>query len=191
MQRTGSAAEEPGAIAAGYDFIAVTERMNESLLVLMHLWGLRMQDVLYLSAKDTSKSAFYAEHGLSDKPDAQSARTRAYLGGDAFRRLNARDLELYEIANRRLDELVSRIPGFDALLERFGAALAAAAERCEMSTGSREDCVWRDGGCAWACIERLVDAGEGAFAGVGERASPAAAAALGVTPRDHTADVCG
>jgi hypothetical protein len=42
-------------IVADYDFIAVTERMDESVVVLMMLLNLQMADVLYLSVKGNGK----------------------------------------------------------------------------------------------------------------------------------------
>ena len=188
----GKSPDDPEAIMASYDFVAVTERMNESLLVIMHTWGLRMADILYLSAKDTSRNAFCEEHGLSDKPDAQSARTQEYLGSATFNKLNRRDIRLHELANQKLDERIAQIPNFAALLEQFNAALAAASSACAstMVTGSREDCVWRDGGCAWACIQSLVDGGEGPFRDVGAPAAPAAVAALGTVRRHDRDDMC-
>jgi hypothetical protein len=51
-------------IMADYDFIAVTERMDESVVVLMMLLNLQMADVLYLSAKGNGK---YDDGAHNDK----------------------------------------------------------------------------------------------------------------------------
>ena len=182
-----------------YSFVLVTERFNESLVVLAHMWNLTLADLLYVKSKDKPEYAVYSIGPgekevtiVSSRMEKQSARVREYLEGQTFKERNIHDYMLYEIANRALDERRRRIPGFDGLLARFERALDAIAGDCagEVRLGDGNDCLWRDGGCAVRCRRQRVASGEGAYAGLADPLDDGAVRRL-ATLRDHTRNFCG
>ena len=184
-------------IVSSYDLIVVTERMNESLIVLMHMWNLTMADMIYVSSKDSRHFALYDHFNISTKLEKQDAEIKAFMEGELFLQRNKKDIELYTAVNARLDSLIEKIQDFDTLLSRFTAALHAAEESClpqtvfsdENDGGTAFDCVWRDGGCFQACIQDLVQQQKGAFAGTLDTPDQSSVNRLAHT-RDHSKSVC-
>ena len=83
-----------------YAFIGITDRFEESMLVLAHLLGLNIEDMLYLKAKDSHslKTDNKGYHYLPTVPvDEQSGAVREYLSGE-WKQQNYGDYKLYKIA---------------------------------------------------------------------------------------------
>jgi hypothetical protein len=90
-------------LAGHFAWVGVTERFDESVVLLGHTFGWR--DVRYVSAN--------VARGGAPPTDAEL---------DLVRRANHLDLELYEHACRLLDERIAAAPEFADALERFRRA---------------------------------------------------------------------
>ncbi|KAL7580784.1 hypothetical protein ACA910_001063 [Epithemia clementina (nom. ined.)] len=123
-----------------YDFVALTERMDESLVVLSMLWNVPLADVLYLSAKQGGSYDGGGRGGChlippntksSNKDDV--AQWQSVLDSPQFQSLIQWDSLVYDLANRSLDKTIDETIGRDAFnvkLAQFRQALAVAEEMC-------------------------------------------------------------
>ena len=179
-----------------YSFIAITERFDESLIVLAHKWNITLADIVYIKSKERPIYEVNLIEGFEDAIVSssfrdQSDRVQALLQSDTFKKRKAHDIMLYEEANKRLDEYIKRIPDIDVLLERFSRAQEALREDCstEIREGDGNNCLWRDGGCAIRCKRRVLKRGDGPYAGLKEplRADVVKEFA---TFRDHSRQLC-
>jgi hypothetical protein len=152
-------------LADSYNFIAVTERFDESLVVLAHKWGLELVDMLYVRSKDSNLAP--TDHtdlkkGVKILPHVPFARESEDVrnAADVFRKRNAEDFELLQIANKRLDaaiEILNRehYPGFvQGEVARFKAMIGELESACRPRFF--EGCLWNDNGCAQTCIDEMV-----------------------------------
>jgi hypothetical protein len=159
-------------IMADYDFIAVTERMDESVVVLMMLLNLQMADVLYLSAKGNDK---YDDGAHNDKcyfiqPSVVSPGMKDFFQSQPWQHKVQWDSLLHQAANRSLDLTIDRLGRleFAANLEKFTHAQKVARERCLprevfpcTSKGARQKnarslCLWADSGCGNDCLDEVA-----------------------------------
>jgi len=148
-------------ILSTYDFIAVTERLDESLVVLKLLWGLNDGDIITPSSKGGDwtlnwsrgyKSCFYAPK--LNKSD----QVKDYIRTD-FRRANG-DFLLHAIANRSLD-LTIDVLGRERVnreVEKHRRLRSLLVKKCENETiapcsvdgefqiESRENCLFSRNG---------------------------------------------
>lgn len=141
-----------------YDLVAVNERFDESLIVMMHLLGLPMRHLWYTSAKVASsgvKDDKGAEMLPKPRLSAEPAVVRQFFETE-FPQENAEDYAFVAAANRRLDEHIERIGR--TVVERevadLKAQLAAVHASCgSYSVTSEEDCLFHDEACAYKCLD--------------------------------------
>jgi hypothetical protein len=157
-------------ILLGFDFIGITERMDESLVVLQLLLHLETGDMLYLSAKE-SGSWEYFPLLRSCKYIMKYAVTPAmkdWFRSDEWYEYVRGDVLLYKAANKSLDRTIWKL-GPDRVqraLLRFRWAQRLAEEQCATTTrypctsgGERNtvnDCLWQDMGCGYACLDQVA-----------------------------------
>eukprot|EP00927_Polykrikos_kofoidii_P073393 TRINITY_DN69439_c0_g1_i1.p1 TRINITY_DN69439_c0_g1~~TRINITY_DN69439_c0_g1_i1.p1 ORF type:complete len:366 (+),score=27.55 TRINITY_DN69439_c0_g1_i1:140-1099(+) len=150
----------PEDVFSSYNFIGVTERFDESLVLLGKYLNISMLDMLYLKSKDSSKVGtdlvergrrMYKHPPIDKEPDVVQ-RAAAFLKD---RRLL--DVRLLELANERLDKAVNEYgPNFNADLRSFVARLALVEEVCRPHF--EEACLWNDNACGQDCIDSLAKA---------------------------------
>jgi Galactose-3-O-sulfotransferase len=159
-------------ILASYDFIGVTERMDESYVALAMLLRLPLSDVLYLSAKT---SGGYDDAGQDGKcafirPSFVTEGMQAFFDGDDWQAKVKYDLAFYRAVNRSLDATIDRLGRrtFEKNLARLREAQKVARDRCLSSTvfpcdadgnfvpPDKTDCVFTDYGCAFECLDRVA-----------------------------------
>lgn len=147
------AGQTPEQVLAAYDFVALTERFDESLVLLKHLWGLTLADLLYLRSKDpeTGSMAKSYTHTPIEQETARVQQAYANLAS-----ANALDKRLHALAGAKLDRRKAAIPGFAAEVKRFQAMLQEAEEACRDDWQVGRECMWGDNGCAQPCINRLA-----------------------------------
>jgi hypothetical protein len=153
-----------------YDFIGITERMEESLVALMMLLDLRMADVLHLSAKfgggydDEDYGCAYIW------PSFISTGMQAFFGGERWNDIVRNDSFLYRAANRSLDLTIERLgrEEFEGRLARFRRAQQEVFARClpeavfpcdgsgEFNPPEKTDCLWKDSGCGTSCLDGVA-----------------------------------
>ena len=163
------------AILEGYDFIGISERMDESAVVVMMLLDLPMSDVLFLSAK--------GKGGYDDGGGNGDGRSCRYIwpsfvtpGMQEFFDMNEEwqsmvqyDLALYKAANASMDLTIDALGRdlFESNLTKFRNARAQAQDKCLPRTvfpcdiagrvHENTDCLWNDSGCGVECLDDLAD----------------------------------
>jgi hypothetical protein len=153
-----------------YDFLGITERLDESLVTLQLILNLTTSDILYLSAK-TSKGW---DDGLSQgqcfyiQPSIVSPQLNNYfkLSQDWYERTRGGNL-LYATVNLSLDLTIQSFQKdvFQEALWKYKWALKEAQKRCRhvkfpCSAGGvlnpDHDCVLWDSGCGYDCLDKVA-----------------------------------
>jgi len=154
-----------------YDFVAVTERMDESLVVLKMLWGLDTGDIIVSAAKAGEYSYNWNHKGTCFKIP-RSVKTDGvmdYIKTD-FRTANG-DFLLHAVANRSLDLTIDSLgrDEFNREFTKYKALKTATTAICQSNAtfpcsktgqwqdGYKEDCYEYDVGCGYRCIDNLLD----------------------------------
>jgi Sulfotransferase family len=153
-----------------YDFIGVTERMDETAVALMMLLNVDMGSILYLNAKGNGGyddggfmgQCFYIE------PSHISRGMQKFFEHPQWKAAVKWDELLYRAANRSLDLTIDRLgrASFEKNLTKFRNAQAVAHERCLprevfpcTSTGIKnrnKSCLWKDSGCGSDCLDEVA-----------------------------------
>jgi len=129
-------------IITQYDFVGISERMEETLVALMMLLNLPMSDILHVSVKN---SGGYDDGGYQDtcykivKPEVLSEGLQSFLRNDAtWKRYIAPEVALYQAANRSLDLTIQQLQQstglFEANLRLFRRAQGLVHDRCTTTT---------------------------------------------------------
>jgi hypothetical protein len=155
-----------------YDFLLITERLDESLVVLQILLDLHPGDILYVRASKQSGQYSAVKNRchrlVSIEP---SAVVKDFLDSPEWYARNYGDFLLYRAANRSLDATIDRLgrERFNKALEHFRKLLAFSQEQCQReavfpcsSEGkyqpqlSKKNCYELDWGCGYPCLDRLL-----------------------------------
>lgn len=152
-----------------YDFIGVTERMEETAVALMMLLNVKMGSILHLNAKGNGG---YDDGGRGKcvyiVPSHVSEGMQTFFAHRQWQAVVHWDALLYRAANRSLDLTIDRLgrAAFAAQLAKFRHAQAIAHERCLphevfpcTSAGVRnphKTCLWKDSGCGSDCLDEVA-----------------------------------
>jgi hypothetical protein len=153
-------------IIRDYDFIGVTERIDESFVAMAMLLDIPLSDVFYLSAKVNGN--YDAQCGYIT-PSFVSPGMEKFFASDAWLNAIKEDFALYEAANRSLDLTIDRLgrDKFEHNLSLYKGVLAEGHARCanhtvfpcmkgkkvhRMETG----CLWSDAGCGADCLDEVA-----------------------------------
>ena len=154
-----------------YDFIAVTERMDESLVVMQMLLNLSTRDILYTRARSSGTFS----NGAKKKPCSYifpsfvSPGMAEYFESEEWKRTIRGDQLLSDSVNESLDRTIDALGRdlFTKKLNEFQVILKKAQAHCEgrvrhlcSEGGERQDnqttCyIWGEG-CDYECINDLV-----------------------------------
>ena len=154
-----------------YDFIAVTERMDESVVAMAMLLNLPIADVMYLKAK--GKGGFDDGGGgkcVLIQRSFVSDGMKEYFRTPEYREIIQWDKLVYQAANRSLDLTIESLgrDEFEKNLARFRQGQQTAAETCLTSTRfpctedglmrnqSETDCLWKDSACGSECLDQVA-----------------------------------
>lgn len=158
-----------------HHFIAVTERMDESLIVFSRLFGFidEEKDLVVLSSKlSGGYDAGASDYGCTKIQKAfRSPIVQHYLDTD-FRSHNY-DFFLHAVANRSLDKTINMLgrASVEEGVRRLQWLRKLATDHCFNSTTSpcttgmdgqspnphsKESCYYLDVGCGHACVEKFV-----------------------------------
>jgi hypothetical protein len=148
----------------------VTERFDESLVVLQLLLDVPLGDMLYLNAKsnggyDGGRSKLGCTY-IVPSNDLPSS-IQEYVQSDEWKDMMKWDNLLYEAVNQSLDATIEWLgrSEFEKQLQRFQHAQTITSERCRdtaifpcSDTGdSRKswetNCLFVDAGCGYPCID--------------------------------------
>lgn len=152
-----------------YDFIGITERMNESLVVLKLLLGLEYNDILYLSSKRSGGCMPNREPGscMCVQKSFVSDGMNKYFESEEWQRKIFWDNAVYAAACRSLDRTIDAL-GREVVMDQlaeFERRLAIATEVCEGDTifpcnsegvfSEETSCLDSDAGCGYDCYNSL------------------------------------
>jgi hypothetical protein len=156
-------------ILSDYDFIGITERMDESAVTLMMLLDLKLSDILFLDSK--ASGGYDDGQGgkcLYIQPSILSAEMIRYFDTPSWKHIVQPDTLLYDAANRALDLTIDSLgrQAFEENLVRFRRAQTVARDRCLprqvfpcTSAGERnphKSCLWKDSGCGSDCLDEVA-----------------------------------
>jgi len=167
-----------------YNFLAVTERMDESVVALQMLLGLETADVVFLKSKS---SGGYDDGRFHNKcfrivPSFVSDGMKRYFATPKFKADIYWDELLYHAVNRSLDLTIDSLgrSEFEQQLSKFRDAQQRIAQRCSdeskvkypcSSTGEKRkdedtDCIFNDWGCGFDCIDESLSSGDASVTAV-------------------------
>lgn len=155
-----------------YDFIGITERMDESAVVLMMLLNLKLADILYLNAKTNGgyDGGGYHEGCTFIQPSFLSSEIKEYIESDEWRDQIRYDVAFYQAVNQSLDLTIDRLGRreFEDNLQKFLQAKKYANDKCLPTTvfpcdregvhhqPNETDCLWGDSGCGTTCLDEVA-----------------------------------
>lgn len=158
-------------ILSDYDFIGVTERMDESAVCLMMLLRLKLADILHLSSKNSGgyDDGEFRNQCVYITPTFISEGIRDYVASNEWQRYVQPENALYEAANRSLDLTIQKLgrDAFQTNLARYRHAKQLVESRCLSmtkfpctDTGERikdnaTGCLSGDLGCGFDCIDEV------------------------------------
>lgn len=165
-------------ILDSYDFVGVTERMDESLVALSMLLHVPLSDVLYLQARGHGEwddgTDWNSRTCNTIGPSLVSEEMRTSLASPRWRRDSRWDQALHVAANISLDYTIDRTLGrnaFEAQLALYQSVLKFAQDRCATNDTfpctpgvqdsdvlpNQTDCLWNDSGCGTSCLDAVAN----------------------------------
>ena len=155
-----------------YDFIGISERLDESLVVMKMLLGLKTDDIRYLLDTGPFIPWYYNLstvrcnfRGIS--PFLSPNMTSFISSKEWQQNFIAGDTLLFQAATRSLDRTIVSL-GKSVVqmeLQAFHRAMEEAYQMCHKNATfpcsaqgtllPRNDCRYRNVGCGWECLDRL------------------------------------
>lgn len=161
-------------VIQNYDFLALTERLDESLVVIQLLLDLPVSDILSTSSKVGGGYFYVEENGKSRciplQKSFRSPAVHAYLESDEWYAKNYGDYLLFAAANQSLDKTIERLGKirFAKALREYRESMKLVKEKCNAdaflpcyasgkthSEVSNQHCYRGDEGCGYNCIDEL------------------------------------
>ena len=175
-------------IINGYDFLGVTERMEESLVVLAMLAQIPLTDVVVFSSKQSGCYGFAKGNEDCVKLEKKwtTPKIDEYILGD-YHKANKDDYLLYNAAQRSLDKTIDALgrKRVEENVELLKSLQQQNDEQCASKTTmpctqpedeslkkehkrlAKESCYKSDFGCGHACTDEvLADNGEKEWASI-------------------------
>jgi len=120
------------AVFESFDFIAVTERYDESLLLLSKQLDLPVSDLLYVKTRVSGASSYCQGNSAASIEKIPMEEESAGVQAAAQQLALDRDVRLVERANAELDRRVAEYgPSYQSDLAMFREWLAVADEECK------------------------------------------------------------
>jgi len=165
--------DEINRILQEYDFIGVTERMDESILALQMILGLTTSDVMYLPAKSSGgyDDGRFQNRCVYIQPSFVSPGMKDFFASPAYQKAIYWDQVLYQAVNASLDQTIDRLgrTEFYRGLDRFQQAKRKVSQACTLQNvkfpcsvdgikraANDTDCLLFDMGCGFDCIDRAL-----------------------------------
>ena len=157
------------AILKDYDFIGVTERFDESIVVLMLLLDLTLADILYVTAKASGgwDDGEFQNRCFHILPTVKTPEMTAYFNSFEWQVYARPEIALHQAANHSLDLTIAQLgrPRVERLVQQLRRAGTIVNERCRhvrlpcSSTGEKReetDCLSADMGCGFECLDQVA-----------------------------------
>mmetsp|Transcript_95075 Transcript_95075/g.167931 ORF Transcript_95075/g.167931 Transcript_95075/m.167931 type:complete len:382 (+) Transcript_95075:79-1224(+) len=146
-----------------YDLIGLTERLDESMVVLAAMLKVPLSDILYLSAKNSS-AGFIGRRNLQHKPhpslSEEPEEVQELINGP-FRAANDLDYQLHQRAHETLTAKIAEL-NLESAIQKYKVLLAEAQESCYVPGTDKEavenlvDCYFDDEGCNYKCLNTFT-----------------------------------
>ena len=158
-------------ILTEYDFIGITERLDESLVALQMILGLETNDLLYLRAKGNGGYDDAATQNRTCQyivPSFVSPEMKKFFQSKQWNDRTYGDQLLYNAADKSLDLTIDKLGRreFNKKLSTFRKTLALAEATCTNvqfpcsesgELNNRTDCLWLDSGCGVHCLDTIPE----------------------------------
>ncbi|KAL7577563.1 hypothetical protein ACA910_015092 [Epithemia clementina (nom. ined.)] len=122
-------------ILDGYDFIAITERMDESLVAMQMLLNLTTKDILYTRARSSASFSNGPKKNpcIYIQPSFLTPTIKDYLESPEWQHMIRGDLLLYKAANASLDRTIEALgkDKFQQNFRAFQAGMKLAENHCK------------------------------------------------------------
>jgi hypothetical protein len=159
-------------IFTDYDFMAITERMDESLVAMSMLMGAPLADILYII--DNKSGGQFSRHTSRDKCNYLlrsfvTSGMKEFFRSAFWQDIVHWDHVIYQAANRSLDMTIERLgPKFKRKLAQYRTAKEMALLRCaprtvfpcseggEFRPDNATDCMYLDTGCGNECLDEVA-----------------------------------
>lgn len=155
-----------------YDFMGVTERLDESLVALQLILGLDAGDILYVSAKVNGgyDDGAYQNKCFKIPPSILSKEMKEFTYSPEWRKRFAFPTMLYEAVNKSLDLTIENIGQdvFAKALKEHRYLMSLVNDKCAptaifpcskegvlQTSKSNSNCYWSDSGCGYPCLDQL------------------------------------
>lgn len=157
-----------------YNFLGVSERIDESLVVLMIILGLETRDILYLStpkasSKDSSHIDYYENWRKNEcRPIPISEVTlemKQWFYSEEFEAFIEADVMFYKAVNASLDETIDNIgrERVEKAVKQLQWAQSQVEENCDArfpcspdgEFQKETDCLFSDVGCGYECLDEI------------------------------------
>jgi hypothetical protein len=157
-----------------YGFMALVERMDESLVLLSMLLNIPLTDVLISSSSKVAGSSYFMRFGKCVKlaKAFQSPAVKEYLRSKEWLAQNYGDTLLHMTVNKSLDMTIDQSIGrsaFQRKLTEYKRLKELDLEKCAPNTilpcskdgvnqvgPSRHNCYAEDYGCGYPCINQML-----------------------------------
>jgi hypothetical protein len=162
-------------IMKNYDFMAITERFDESMVVLQMLLkyhGVTLGDILYVKAKSNGGYDDGGHNGRCTfiQPSNLTTGMKAFVDSKEWKKMVQWDLALYQAANRSLDLTIDKLGREEVArkLKLYQWAQGLVKAKCSSQaklpctaegvkrTHDESNCLFSDSGCANECLDVLV-----------------------------------
>jgi hypothetical protein len=154
-----------------YDFLGLTERMEESLAVMVLLWGLELSDVIVLSSKRSGGYDAGGRHKRCTKiPKAVTTPAiEEYLSTE--HPIENVDYLLYHVANESLDLTIQSlgVEKVQKMVESIQELRKVVDENCQTDAmfpcslegvyqpdAAKSSCYVQDAGCGHKCVDHVL-----------------------------------
>jgi hypothetical protein len=158
-------------IVQSYDFWIVTDRMDESLVVLSWLMQIPVTDVMVTSSKISGSWYWSDGRCISLVPPQITPAVRKYFQGPEWHRHHIIDRFVYIVANQSLDATIQQSMGMSEFQSRFqlyqtykrqiqSECASEIFTPCDSLGRPRRNnttnCYLRDFGCGYPCVDRIL-----------------------------------
>jgi len=157
-------------ILTQYNFIAITERMDESLVVFKMLLGLELEDILYMSAKSSGSFTSGPPNRpcIYLTPSFVSKGMKEFFASEYWENYMKADRLLYKAAIKSLDNTIEALgrQKVEQEVATFRKAQEYTQDKCDERTiyrcnskganvGRNATCLMWDIGCGYECLNEI------------------------------------
>lgn len=144
-----------------YDFIAITERFNESMVILKHLLGLKWRDVMYMSSKISGAQDSWTTKTEKYRPYEEESEVLKQYVNNTWKKIN-RDFELYRKVEIEFEKKLSRIRNFKEEVSKFETLLDTIQRICHLILSSSKswklhEAYFEDMMPGYRCLDQIGD----------------------------------